>query len=96
MRVTIDGTEYVPVTAKRITVDGVVYAALPLPMPGQGPPFPGKPLKIIDDDGDAWLPSNNREGYYRCRRDERASGFDLAEQTRESIRQFWGIAREEY
>lgn len=86
VQVTIDGTEYVAVTAKRITVDGVVYAAL------QGPPYPepGKPVKIIDNDDDVWVPSS-RDGYYRC-----TSTLQLPQHTRESIEQYWGITREEF
>ena len=45
MKVEINGTEYVPVTARRIVLDGVTYAEL-----SPGPSF------LIDNDNDRWEP----------------------------------------
>lgn len=44
MKVTIDGTDYVPVTADRITLNGVVYMRL----------AEQEALTLLDNDGDIW------------------------------------------
>lgn len=57
--VNIDGVEYIPVTAKRITVDGVVYAELVLQSEST------KPItRIVDGDGDVWRITDN--GCWDC------------------------------
>lgn len=88
MRVTIDGTEYVAVTAKMITVDGVVYAELAPSVPGH---IAGQPKKIIDNDGDAWVPDSENPGLYRCPTTPHLQG-----RTRDEIESMWGITREEF
>lgn len=80
MRVTIGGTEYVAVTAKRITVDGVVYAEL----------MPDSPTRIIDHDNDVWVPDPGKPGHYQC-----ISSDPLPSRTREEIEKHYGITSEE-
>ena len=87
MRVTIDGAEYVAVTAKRITVDGVVYAKLEY-LPADRHPTPAQ---IIDNDDDAWVPDSEQPGLYRC-----PTTPHLQSRTRGEIEQYWGIVREEF
>ena len=87
MKVLIDGTEYVAVTAKRIVVDGVAYAEVTVaPIPE-----PAVPVKIIDNDDDVWIPSTDEPGYYRC-----ITSAGLRHRTRNQIKEYWDIAAEEF
>lgn len=48
MMVSIDGTEYVPTTGKRVRINDVEYAEVKQPEPA--PVF----TRIVDGDGDVW------------------------------------------
>lgn len=52
--VSIDGVEYVPVTGRRVTVDGVVFAELVL----QSHSTPAI-TRLVDGDGDEWHATSN-------------------------------------